>query len=323
MVAISLIRGVSPLYSLTTWDGSWYSRIAMGGYHGPPVDGIHYDFAFFPAWPVLMRILTLGFLPPGAVGIVAANLLFIVGAVLAWRLLADRWNPPVATGAVALLAFAPPAYSFSMVYSESLFLVAVAGSMVASRPWVSALFGAVAGLTRLAGLAIIAAGAAAIGVAREHQRRLLAAAIGAFAGFALWFLYVAVLSGHPMGFFEGSRSWMRSDVFRSQWRIIAPHLFAYAGRFGFVALVLVGSLLAVRHDRQLGFFAVATVGIAILSVTSVPVQSIARYAMPAFPAYAPISDRLGRRGTIALVIVFAVAEVWFASWTIGPPHIAP
>ena len=323
MAAIAANRGIAVMTQLTTWDGSWYARIAIYGYHGLPVDGIHYDFAFFPAWPMLMRILSLGLLPPGIVGFVAANVLFVIGAVLAWRLLADRWDETVATGALLLLSFSPPAYTFSMVYSESLFLVAVAGSLMARSKWLAAAFGTIAGATRLAGLAIVAAGGAATSAAREQRRLLIWAAIGAIVGFALWFLYIAILTGHPLGFFEGSRSWLRFNVIRTQLHAVHLHIVEYAARFAYVGLVVLGSALAFRHDRQLGLFALATVGIAILSVTSVPVQSIARYAMPAFPAYAPISDRLGRRRTIALVIVFAVAEVWFASWTIGPPRISP
>jgi hypothetical protein len=41
--------------------------------------------------------------------------------MVVWRLLADRFAPEVATGAVLLLAFCPPAYVFSLAYSEPLF----------------------------------------------------------------------------------------------------------------------------------------------------------------------------------------------------------
>ncbi len=55
-----------------------------------------------------------------------ANLLFIAAAVLAWRLLAERFDPDLATGAVALFAFSPSACVFSLAYSEPLFLLLAA-----------------------------------------------------------------------------------------------------------------------------------------------------------------------------------------------------
>ena len=322
MVAIALHRGVPP-DQFTLWDGAWYARIAAGGYHAFPVEGNRYDFAFFPAWPVLMLVLSLAFLPLGGVGFVASNLLFVAGALLVWRLLAERWDPSIATGAVALLSFAPTAYVFSMAYSESLFLVAVAGSMLARRAWIGALLGGVAGATRLAGLALVAAGGAIVGAARERRRLLLAGCVGALVGFGLWFVAVAILTGRPLAFFEGPRSWIPFNVFETQMNSIHRHPLTFIGRFAFVALALAGSIAAALHDRQLGLYALAVVGLAIASVLGSPVQSIARYALPAFPAYAGMADRLGRRGTLALVIVFALAEVWFASWTIGQGRVPP
>jgi len=293
MVAIALHRGFPP-DQFTLWDGAWYSRIAAGGYHAFPVEGNHFDFAFFPAWPLLMLVLSLGSLPLGGVGFVASNLLFVVGAVLVWRLIAERWDTSVATGAVALLSFAPTAYVFSMAYSESLFLVAVAGSMLARRAWAAALLGGIASATRLAGLALVAAAGAIVGAARERRRLLLAGAIGALVGFGLWFAFIAVLTGKPLAFFEGSRSWIPFHLFETQMKIIHKHPLTFVGRFAFVGVVVAGSVAAVLRDRQLGLYALAVVGLAIVSVLSSPVHSIARYALPAFPAYAGMADRLGR-----------------------------
>jgi hypothetical protein len=48
-----------------------------------------------------------------------------------------------------------------------------------------------------------------------------------------------------------------------------------------------------------------------------------RYALAAFPAFAGIADRLGRRGTRALVVVFALGQWWFVSWAFTGPGAQP
>jgi len=85
----------------------------------------------------LIRLSTAGFLPDGITSVVLANLLFVLAAVLLWRLLADRLDPSAATHAIALLAFSPPAYVFSLAYSESLFLLIAVMFFFApaSSPW--------------------------------------------------------------------------------------------------------------------------------------------------------------------------------------------
>lgn len=328
IAAMVLVAALRPLPAdlFTTWDGQWYLRIALDGYHAMPVVVHKLDYAFFPAWPILIRVLTFGVLPMPAVAFVAANLLFVIGSVLVWRLLADRFDAPAATGAVALLSFAPPAYVFSMAYSESLFVVAVAGALLARSTWSAAILGVVAGGTRLAALSLVAGAAAGrrmLAAGDPRRRRMLAMGIGTVLGFAAWFAYVALLTGTFGGFFEGSRSWIEGDLVRTQLNLLKGQPVEYAARFLFVAVVLVGSGLAFRRDRQLGLVALAIVGLAIASAASAPLQSIARYAMPAFPAYAALSHRLGRRGTFGLVVLFAIGEVWFAAWTIGPGRIPP
>ena len=61
------------------YDGQWYVDIATNGYHVRALDNPnsphpHYDFAFHPAWPLLIRIASLGgLLPAGFVAVVLAN----------------------------------------------------------------------------------------------------------------------------------------------------------------------------------------------------------------------------------------------------------
>ena len=62
---------------------------------------------------------------------------------------------------------------------------------------------------------------------------------------------------------------------------------------------------------------------AVLGIIAVPSGSVARYALPAFPAYAGLAASIGRRATIALVALFMVGQLVFFAWTLGAGAIAP
>jgi hypothetical protein len=321
-VTLAMGRTRNPL---TAWDAGWYTQIAAGGYHAGFVSDNRHDFAFFPGWPLVIKVASLGgVLDLDGVAVALANILFVVAAIAIWRLLADRIDERTATGGLALLAFAPPSYAFSMAYSESLFLLVTAACLLATRPWLRAAFAFGAGVTRLAGLALAATGGAVLVLRRSGPRRLYVAMIvGAVAGFAAWFVFAAALTQDPLGFFTGSSSWIRGGVLRHQIDLIRAHELRSLAWFGFVGLLVVGAVLAVRRDLELGAFALLSLGLVILSLAAVSANSIARYALPAFPAYAGLASRLGRKSLAALVVAFAVGEVLFGAWTIGGWRLPP
>ena len=124
-----LVHDTSPFMS---WDSQWYLHIAQYGYHPasiqPPVPvGGHHDFAFFPGWPLVIRIISLnGALPMHGLAVIAANLFFVLAAITAYQLFADRFNEQTALWGTLLLCFNPAAYVFSMAYTESLFVLLAA-----------------------------------------------------------------------------------------------------------------------------------------------------------------------------------------------------
>jgi Mannosyltransferase (PIG-V)). len=84
--------------------------------------------AFFPLWPMLIRVVSLPFTHSVAVyvliGLVLANLLFYLTLVVFYCLLRDLLHDEqIARNALFYLAFAPYAVFFFAGYSESLFLL--------------------------------------------------------------------------------------------------------------------------------------------------------------------------------------------------------
>jgi hypothetical protein len=152
------------------WDSAWYLVIARYGYR--PDLGVYTSSrtAFFPLYPLGLRgIASLG-VPPVLAGVllsVCALALALYGIHRLTTLELGRQEQSsldrerlagAARLAVMLTAFAPMAFFFSAVYSESLYLALSVGLFWSARQgrwaWVGVL-GALAGATRSTGLVLI------------------------------------------------------------------------------------------------------------------------------------------------------------------------
>ena len=314
----------------TWWDAGWYLEVATHGYHPTSFTSAttvgRYDFAFFPLWPGLMRVAAV-LSPDPLVPVLLANLLFVIAAVLLWRLLADRFGTAVASGAVALLAFSPPSFAFSMAYSEPLFRALAAAyflgrSATGRRALGGPLAAALAMAARIDGAAIVAS--AALGAVRRRGAERRTAVLAVLAGcavFAAWWLFIALLVHDPLGFLRASPSWYRTAGWEQYVAALRHPSIRNDGRLLFAAVMLAGSLLALRRDRELGVYALAALAIGLLP--GGVIYSLPRYAVIAFPAYAGLSRALGRRGTVALVVAFALAQWLFVSWAFALPGAQP
>lgn len=139
---------------LARWDSVWFLDIADVGYPTsyPP------RAAFFPLYPVLMRVGGWVVGSPLVAGLLISFVSAFVGAMLVHRLTELELGRRAAGAAVwALLAF-PGSMWLTAVYSEGLFLLLSAGALLAARQraWLLAgLLGALASSTRSAGVVLI------------------------------------------------------------------------------------------------------------------------------------------------------------------------
>ena len=152
------------LHPLTQWDAGWYVGIAADGY--APPEGVPPEqqsrTAFFPLYPVLIRILGLG----GSTGVlivaafVISALSLLAALYLLHRLTTIELGPESARPTILILAFFPTSFFLSAPYAESLFLALAVGTLYAGRTDRWLLAGVLAGLataSRSAGLALIPA----------------------------------------------------------------------------------------------------------------------------------------------------------------------
>ena len=176
-----------------SYDASWYATIAEHGYDAGPFDAsAQHNWAFFPLQPLLWRGASKVTGELALTGIALANLCFLIALVVVHRLtLALDFAPPTADRAVLALALFPVSYFFALPWTEALFLLLSASCFLAAlraRWWLAGVLAALASITRLNGLFLLAALAILLWQARDRIPRTawlsLALAPLAFAGFA-------------------------------------------------------------------------------------------------------------------------------------------
>ncbi len=144
---------------LFQWDSYWYLSIVRDGYQYTP--GAPSNVAFFPLYPLLVRLVG-GLLGDDVLaGFVVSNLC-LLGACFALYRLARVEGQTVEEAQTTLLCMLvfPSAFFASLFYTEGLFLLLTIGAFLAARlgrwGW-AALAVALAGATRIYGVFLLAA----------------------------------------------------------------------------------------------------------------------------------------------------------------------
>ncbi len=152
------------------WDSAWYLVIAHYGYRPDLGTYTSSRTAFFPLYPLGLRAIVWTGVPPVLAGVLLSICAFALALYGIHRLTTlelgrGMWPAPAgdrvaraARLAVMASAFAPMAFFFSAVYSESLYLALSIGLFWSARHgrwmWVGVL-GALAGATRSTGLVLM------------------------------------------------------------------------------------------------------------------------------------------------------------------------
>jgi Mannosyltransferase (PIG-V) len=146
------------------FDSGFYLSIAGGGYWN--ADSLLHmsNWAFFPLYPLFMRLFAL--LLGGneisyiSAGIVVSNLSALVAATYFYKLTTRELNKTIATRAVWYMLLFPMSFYLSAMYSESLFLVLGISCIYYTRMhrwWLAGVLGGLAALTRFQGVLLVLA----------------------------------------------------------------------------------------------------------------------------------------------------------------------
>ncbi|WP_420080109.1 glycosyltransferase family 39 protein [Streptomyces sp. JL4002] len=330
LAGAALWAGRSPVRVLGhSWDSVWYLAIARHGYGRTqmwPVTGlVQSDYAFFPLYPLLVRLTGGGewgalFVSWTAAAVAAVGV-YRVGELVAGR--------RVGVLLVALWSVVPHAVVLTLAYTEPLLVALAAWSLYAllrERWTVAALLASVAGLTRPTGIAV----AAAVSVTALHAlltRRSRGAAVWAAGVLAPagWLAYVAAVGVHrrdPAGYFDVQRQWgSRFDgggyVLNQVWRVLSggPVALATAVTAALLgAALLLAVLLLVRRPALPLPLLVYTAVLLVIGIGGAGYfESKPRFLLPAFPLLLPLAAVMARaRPRSAVVVTAGLAGLSYA-----------
>src|SRR3989344_1018478 len=140
------------LTALANFDGAHYLLIAEQGYY-------QYQQAFFPLYPLLIRLLSPVFPNNRLItALVISNLSFLFGLWLFRKYLLEIGNSKLDIWPLIFLMAFPTSFFFGAVYTEGLFFLLVAGTfyyLKKERSYVTAIFSFLASLTRIVGVFLV------------------------------------------------------------------------------------------------------------------------------------------------------------------------
>ena len=209
------------------WDTDFYHQIATTGYRWDPSVFLHQNVVFFPLYPLLMRWggALLGGHPLLA-GTIISLAAFSGAIAILYRLAALELGEEKAWPVILLVSTYPYAVFYSVVYTESVFLLLTVGAFYAMRRGhllLAALAGIAAGLTRPNGfwLALPLLWMATMVPSGEshaltdprpwwRERRRVAAVMAALAplaGVAIFSAYLYMRFGDGLAWMHGQAAW--------------------------------------------------------------------------------------------------------------------
>lgn len=303
------------------WDALWYERIARHGYrHELDTPQGQAAAAFFPLYP-----LTVGALLRVAPGLsffwlasVFSNLLALAALLWMARSLID--TDEQVSRVMTIVMTSAGSFYLSIPYTESLFLLLVVGTMVATKRRHYELAGLMAGLsatTRVHGLALIAVPVFACWLdtaqAPAGRRLRAAAALAAFLlPVAIYLIFLADAQGSWGAFVSRQTMWDNPTPypFQALWGFIEfPRRISnwLHGAFWFLYLGLL-----IRYWRRMPIGeALFCLGVFVISTQQEAFHGIYRYMVPLVPltlAIAQDRDDVQRR-LIAVNIAFGVLMI--------------
>ena len=270
--------------------------VARGGYLLVP--GRQSDPAFFPLYPIMLRVVHAAGVGWGVAGPLLSNVAFLLGLVLFHRLSLELFSEQLARRATTYLAIFPLSYVFSMSYPESVVLVLLVAAPLAAlrgRWWLAAVCAWAAALARPEGLFL----ALPLADIAWRQRRSLSptgrgaaltAVMAPVAAIASYSLYLSTVLHDPLAWSQAERAWGRQFEVSGAYEAFV-HLPTTIGHnawlvrdvvcfFGYLVLLYA----ARRVGTSLAWLAAGT-AIVILPIFTGAFDSIGRFGLLAPPLF--------------------------------------
>ncbi len=272
------------------WDSQQYINIARDWY--PHVAG--FTYAYFPLYPLLMKLLTLAINNYYFSGLVISNVCLFIACFYIYRLVRLESDEHTARRAIKYLILFPTAFILSAVMTESLFLALTIACFYYARKhaWLaSGILGMLAALTRPYGVVIFIPMAYEYLSSANFNMKNIRADVMALLliplGVCLNMAHDLYLTGDPFAFVHAQSSWGALSPVNPIRELLTR--LTYSGmdiRFN-ALMALAAILLLTVFYKQIGFSQLVYGLLLILIPLSSPASawSMSRYILAVFPLF--------------------------------------
>ena len=300
------------------WDTRWYLNVADHWYSAQAAaDGTgQAAYAFFPLYPLLMRIAGFAFGSSFIGGLLVSNLALIAAAWFLYRLVAMETDHRTGLGAALFLLLCPVGFIFSAVFSEAVFLACTISAFYCARRslWLYAgVLGGLAALSRVPGVFILLPLVWEYLKARDYDLHRVRPDVSFLAliplGLGLFMLQCWWLTGDLLAFIDIQKAWDRewaNPISALATALGSGHL-PYVAGAGYALAVL---LAVVVFHRRIGpvllLWALILTLLPLSSSVSHYALSLPRYMAVVFPLFI-IMAKIPRRSPWRPALIVALA----------------
>lgn len=311
------------------WDSGFYLDIATQGYSYSA--GELSNLAFFPLYPLLLRVLGLGTSNKewlAAAGVLVSNIATLIAFLLLYRLVLLDKSRDVGRKSIWLLAFFPTSFFLSVIYTEGLFLMLTVAAFYAARrrAWLAAgLLGALSAVTRTIGVLLVAPLLFEWWQHKPRRWPILALLTLIPLGLALYLLFLDAHFGNPLIFVDAQAGWGRSS---SLMEFVARFQELSSGEVGleriarsaidFLFVALGGLVLLVMIRKLRPSYIIYAAYCFLIPLATLQVLSMPRLLIVIFPIFIALAIYL-RPAWIyrATLIAFSLLQLFFvARWSL-------
>jgi hypothetical protein len=320
-----------PIYSWLDiwgqWDTGWYLDIAKNWYAAEAHYQYFFNYAFFPFYPMLIKLLGFVIGNHYYAGLIISNVSLLGAAILLYKLVELDHDQEVALHSVKYLFIWPTSFILSGVLSEALFLMLVIGCFYSARKgaWLKAgIAGFFLSLTRVNGVCV------GIPLLYEYMKgknfRLKSIRVDILTlallplGLLVFCVFNYYLTGDYLAFVHIQSAWGRH--FDNPLKNLVNGMFGVAARpSSIVAAWFTGFTLAslAIFYRRIPLSYLLFCLISLFLPLSSGLMSMPRYTVVLFPVFI-LFAQLGKDKKVdtAFTIIFSVLQGGFMIfWSIG------
>jgi Gpi18-like mannosyltransferase len=306
-------------------DVVWYVEIAQNGYESREftVDR-HASWAFYPLWPLFLKLSSVLIADMVLAGIILSTILFLLSVILLYKLISIDFSKDIAMLTAVIMVIFPSSYFGLRPGPESLFLFLAIGSLLYARQnnWVLAgVLGALATLSRLQGVLLFLP---LLYIYYQQYRSTKAhapAALGLLlipAALLSFMVYMYWLTGNLFASFDIQQVWDNnlSYPFAAMVQFLSvPHIIHYYGfdlslvSFVFVFFAIILTVAMVRMPHMRAEYIIYTMLSIYLIIARDTLTASLRYLMPVFPLYLILALLVYDRKTTQNLIFFTFVSL--------------